>query len=197
MIHDALARSAGIAVAAMALLVAPACVVGAGYEDIGDDDSAGPRDGEVDPLVFTSPAFGFGGTIPVDYTCDGADHSPPLSWSDAPEGTASFAVVMVDRDAGNFGHWAVYDIPATVTSLADGASPGGALPAGASELVNDFYLQGYGGPCTAEQHRYDLTLIALGEPTLDLTPYATFDELLVEAYAVGLDLFTFTGVYGG
>lgn len=197
MIHDTLARAGRGGLAALALLAAPACVAGAGYQDLADDDSSTAGEGDEYALLFWSPSIAVGGSIPAQFTCDGADHSPPLRWIDVPATTESFAVVMVDQDAGNFGHWGVYDIPATVESLAEGASPNGALPAGANELVNDFYLQGYGGPCTTEQHRFAITLIAVSEASLNLPPYATFDELLVEAHAVGLEFFTFTGVYGG
>ena len=57
--------------------------------------------------------------IPREFTCDGEDLAPPLVWSDAPEGTRSFAIVMEGPDAvrGTFTHWLLYDIPATTTVL--------------------------------------------------------------------------------
>ncbi len=66
------------------------------------------------PLMLASPAFAPGGQIPSEYTCDGADISPPLSWSGVPPGTKSLVLVVEDPDApsGVFRHWAVFDIPA-------------------------------------------------------------------------------------
>ena len=79
--------------------------------------------------------------IPREFTCDGEDLSPPLAWSDAPEGTWSFALVMEGPDAarGTFTHWLLYDIPATTTVVWEQAS--------AKALCNSFGQAGYGGPC--------------------------------------------------
>src|ERR1700719_645379 len=65
------------------------------------------------PLMLASPAIPPGAEIPAQYTCDGADISPPLSWSDVPAGTGSLVLVIEDPDApsGAFRHWAVFDIP--------------------------------------------------------------------------------------
>lgn len=184
-----------ILAAACGLALCSACAVGPAYPDLyGDDDSA-PADDGTDVFVFWSPAFGMGGAIPSDYACNGMDHSPPLMWEDVPNGTQSFAVVVVDQDEGNFGHWAIYDIPATVTSLDEGISPHGVIPAGSSELVNDFLQRGYGGPCPEEEHTYAFTLVAIAVPSLDITPYVTFDDLLEEAAAQGIDYHSFSGTY--
>jgi len=61
-------------------------------------------------IQLTSPAFRDGQTIPARYTADGGDASPPLSWSGAPEGARSFALVCEDPDAprGTFAHWVAY-----------------------------------------------------------------------------------------
>lgn len=61
-----------------------------------------------------SPAFSSGGDIPVSHTCDGADHSPPLRWSDPPEKTRTFALIADDPDApgGTWVPWVLYGIPA-------------------------------------------------------------------------------------
>jgi Raf kinase inhibitor-like YbhB/YbcL family protein len=89
--------------------------------------------------------------------------SPAISWATGPAGTSSYAVTILDPDAHEFVHWAVLDIPATVTSLAAGISPGGSLPAGAHELDNGFGKPGYGGPCPppGSIHHYVLTVWAV------------------------------------
>ena len=64
-------------------------------------------------LNLTSDAFQNGQPIPTQFTCDGADETPALSWGDRRPGTKSFALVIDDPDApsGTFRHWGVYDIP--------------------------------------------------------------------------------------
>ncbi len=99
-------------------------------------------------LTLTSPAFGEGGRIPQNYTADGDDVSPPLSWSDVPPHTRSYALVCSDPDApgGNWYHWAVYDLPSTARDLAEG-QPKRAVTSGARQAVTDFNHAGWGGPC--------------------------------------------------
>jgi Raf kinase inhibitor-like YbhB/YbcL family protein len=114
---------------------------------------------------LTSSAFREGETIPRQFTCDGDDLAPPLAWSDAPDGTRGFALIMDDPDAphGTFTHWMLYDIPAAATGLTD-------QPAGTS-LRNDFGRSGYGGPCPPVghgPHRYLFTLYAVDVPSLAL-----------------------------
>ena len=116
-------------------------------------------------FTLTSSAFKDGDMIPREFTCDGEDLAPPLAWSDAPEGTRSFALVMEDPDAarGTFTHWLLYDIPATTTVLWEQAC--------AKALCNSFGQADYGGPCPPLDdgpHRYVFTLHALDVPTLDL-----------------------------
>jgi Raf kinase inhibitor-like YbhB/YbcL family protein len=110
-----------------------------------------------------------------DFGCTGANVSPALSWTGAPENTKSFAVALFDRDAGSDGwwHWVVFDIPATVHELPTGSGDpsGRALPAGAVQSRNDFGTPGYGGPCPPsgeEPHRYIFTVYALDLATTGL-----------------------------
>ena len=99
--------------------------------------------------------------IPREFTCDGEGLVPPLAWSDAPEGTRSFAIVMEGPDAvrGTFTHWLLHDIPATTTVLWEQTS--------AKALCNGFGQADYGGPCPALDngpHGYVFTLHALDCP---------------------------------
>src|SRR5712692_6614337 len=97
---------------------------------------------------FTSTAFTNGETIPKKYTCDGEGTSPPLSWSKAPNGTKSYAIILEDPDApgGVFTHWVLYDLPATATGLPQGAGKKGDSKESPKQGVNDFGRIGYGGP---------------------------------------------------
>lgn len=115
-------------------------------------------------LTLTSPAFDEGATIPARYTCDGEDISPPLSWRDPPPGTASFALVVDDPDAGaaTWIHWVLYDLPAETRQLPAGVPPEGRLPSGAAQGQNSWPRVGYGGPCPPSgTHRYYFSLYAL------------------------------------
>ncbi len=131
------------------------------------------------PFALTSPNFAPGGEIPVRHTCEGPDLSPTLAWSEAPEGTRSFALIVDDPDAPDpaapkmtWVHWLLYDLPAETRELPEGVTPAD-LPAGAREGINDWKRTGYGGPCPPiGRHRYfhklyalDVLLGDLGRPT--------------------------------
>jgi Raf kinase inhibitor-like YbhB/YbcL family protein len=141
------------------------------------------------PLMLVSPAFPAGDMIPAEYTCDGADISPPLKWSGTPPGTRSFVLVVEDPDApsGVFRHWAAYDIPGNSRGLARGygrSRPG----SGFREARNDFGRAGYGGPCPPSgTHHYHFELFAVNRPSLAVDPSATVEDVLraVEPYAIG------------
>lgn len=115
-----------------------------------------------------SPAFTPGGEIPRKHTCEGADVSPALSWSQAPAGTKSIALIVDDPDAPDpaapklvWVHWVVYNLPPEVTSLAEGVKAG-ALPGGALDGLNDWKQTGWRGPCPpVGRHRYFFRLYAL------------------------------------
>jgi Raf kinase inhibitor-like YbhB/YbcL family protein len=151
------------------------------------------------PLMLASPAFAPGGQIPSEYTCDGADISPPLSWSGVPPGTKSLILVVEDPDApsGVFRHWAVFDIPPAAAGLAAGY--GRNRPAaGFREARNDFGDQDYGGPCPPPghgTHHYRFRLFALSRPTLELTPSATASSVLLAAQPYVIQQTELTGAY--
>ena len=94
-------------------------------------------------MQLSSTAFFDGAAIPRRYTCDGEDLSPPLEWSDPPGETRSFVLLCDDPDApgGTWHHWAAYDIPAHLTSLAQGAAQH-AERQGFKQAINDFQRAG-------------------------------------------------------
>jgi Raf kinase inhibitor-like YbhB/YbcL family protein len=116
-------------------------------------------------MKLTSPAFESGDSIPVKYTCEGEDVSPPLAWSDVPDGTRSLALVCEDPDApsGTWIHWVIYDIPPSFTQLSEGVPTTEVTPTGAKQGMNDFKRAGYGGPCPppGKAHRYYFRIYAL------------------------------------
>ncbi len=126
-------------------------------------------------LTITSTAFAANAAIPSLYTCEGKDVSPPLSWSGAPSGAKSFALIVDDPDAPDpaapkmtWVHWVLYDIPTTTGALAE-AVTAGALPTGTREGLNDWGRTGYGGPCPPiGRHRYFHKLYALDTVLPDL-----------------------------
>lgn len=131
-------------------------------------------------FTLTSSDFQNGGTIPKNLTCDGADVSPELSWSDAPKGTQSFALIADDPDApaGTWTHWVIYNLPGDTKSLPESVNKIDQLPNGAMQGRNDFRKIGYGGPCPppGKPHRYFFRLYAL-DTKLNLKPGASRQEV--------------------
>jgi len=119
-------------------------------------------------MTLTSPAFGHGQEIPIQYTCEGSDLAPPLAWSDVPDGTRSLVLIVDDPDAPDpaaprrtWVHWVLYNLPPSATGLPEGAVTAD-LPAGTVEGLNDWRRAGYGGPCPPlGRHRYFHKLYAL------------------------------------
>ncbi len=130
-------------------------------------------------MNLRSESFEHAAAIPRKHTCEGADVSPPLSWTNPPEGTASVALIVDDPDAPDPAaperthvHWILYNLPPSATTLQEGAgaieNPHEALPG-----INDFGSATYGGPCPpVGRHRYyfrlyalDVVLPPLGQPT--------------------------------
>ena len=145
---------------APALLVAALASCGAN-DRAGNETNGGTavENATVTKLDLTTDAFQQGQPIPAQYTCDGANTSPPLSWGEPPPGTKGFALVVDDPDApkGTFRHWGAYDIPANTRSLAAGRKVG-------SEVTNDMNKPGYAGPCPPKGHgvhHYHFKLFAL------------------------------------
>lgn len=114
-------------------------------------------------FAVTSPAFDDGGTIPVEYTCDGSDLSPALNIVGIPAGTQSLTLIVDDPDAplGTWDHWVEFDIAAESSAL---DIPQGTGPLGV-QGVNSWNLPGYMGPCPPEgtEHEYFFAVYALSE----------------------------------
>ncbi|MGV6873193.1 YbhB/YbcL family Raf kinase inhibitor-like protein [Pseudochelatococcus sp. B33] len=137
-------------------------------------------------MVFTlrSPVFADGEKLPPKYSRNGENVSPPLEWSDAPEGTKSFALVVEDPDvpSGLFRHWAVYDIDAQRTALPEGTTAG-TRTENLGRGVNDFGNPHYDGPQPPPGHgvhRYHFRLVALDVETLGLGGKVPIDDVLKE-----------------
>ncbi len=131
-------------------------------------------------MKITSRAFNDGEMIPMKYTCDGNDVSPPLEWDNVPENTKSLALISDDPDApgGTWVHWVVYDIPASMKTLTENIRPERELSSGIRQGNNDWSKIGYGGPCPPSgTHRYYFKLYALNA-VLSLKPGATKEQLL-------------------
>ena len=153
--------------------------------------SADVRDGERLPLTLVAPAAG------------GEGISPQLSWSGFPPETRSFAVTVYDPDAptaSGFWHWAVLDIPASITALEAGAgTPGGpGLPSGARALRNDSLARDFTGaapPVGHHEHRYFFAVHAVDVERLplpdDATPANLGFQLFQHAIARGVLVGTF------
>ncbi len=117
-------------------------------------------------MKLSSAAFNQQAEIPVKYTCDGMNISPPLAWSEAPAGTKSLALICNDPDApaGDWVHWIIYNIPAEANHLPETIPATESLADGAKQGRNDFRRFGYGGPCPPRgygSHRYFFKLYAL------------------------------------
>jgi Raf kinase inhibitor-like YbhB/YbcL family protein len=156
---------------------------------------------EVNPIMkVTSPGFENQGAIPRKFTCDGEDISPALAWSNVPQGTKSFALIVDDPDAPDpanprmtWVHWVMYNISATVSSLSERVKEKD-LPKGTLHGLNDWKKTGYGGPCPPiGKHRYfhklyalDIVLPDLKQPTKAKLEKAMEGHVLSKAELVGL-----------
>ena len=149
-------------------------------------------------MQLSSASFTQMGSIPTKYTCEGPVTSPPLAWSGVPPGAKSLVLIVDDPDAPDpqapkltWVHWVIYNLPASVTSLAEGAS--GKLPSGASEGLNDWKKPSWGGPCPPiGRHRYffklyalDVVLSGLNKPSKPDVEKAMQGHVLAKAELVG------------
>lgn len=144
-------------------------------------------------MKLTSSAFYHNGMIPSSYTCDGANISPELQWTDIPEGTKSLALIVDDPDAPAkvWVHWIVFNIPVTITRLEKNADIT-AFVGGATDFNG---AQKYGGPCPPSgTHHYRFTLYALNI-MLDLKAGVSKEQVLSAMNGHILDQTTLIGGY--
>jgi len=131
-------------------------------------------------MSLSSSAFKDGQPIPAQYTCEGKNTSPPLSWQGTPAGTQCLVLIVDDPDSpsGVFTHWVVFNLPADTYELPENFSKSPAGAATALQGLNDFKQTGYGGPCppAGKAHRYYFKLFAL-DTTLDAAAGAARKEI--------------------
>jgi Raf kinase inhibitor-like YbhB/YbcL family protein len=169
------------------LLVAAVAIAAAASSLFGCNNTALAQSPPTTPVFTLSSPDLTGNTFATKFIlngfgCTGQNVSPALVWSNVPAGTKSFALQVHDPDAptgAGFWHWALYDIPPGVTSLAQGAANNAStLPAGSYGGNTDFFDTGatggnglYGGPCPPTgdpPHRYNFTLYALSVDHVDV-----------------------------
>jgi len=165
-------------------------VLWAGVVGCGEDLGTPTKGGKPVKIQLTSSAFANGQPIPTKYTGEGADVSPPLSWSGLPEGTKELALICDDPDAPTaepWVHWVIYKIPAEATGLPEGVAKSARLkePEGALQGKNSWpsgQTIAYRGPMPPPgpgPHRYFFKLYALNT-ALNVEPGLSKKELLAE-----------------
>jgi len=115
-------------------------------------------------ITVTGQAFNHMQPIPPQYTCDGADISPPLTWNNVPPAAKSIALICDDPDApaGTWVHWVVYGLPPAIDSLPENVPKTDTIPGGGIQGKNDFQRVGWNGPCPpGGTHRYFFKIYAL------------------------------------
>lgn len=147
-------------------------------------------------MKLMSAAFAHQSEIPSRFTCEGADASPPLAWSEVPPATRSLALIVDDPDAPDpaapkmtWVHWVLVDLPPGANALPEG----GPLPSGARAGLNDWKRTHYGGPCPPiGRHRYFFKLYALDTllpelqtPTKAQLEKAMHSHVLAQAELIG------------
>lgn len=146
-------------------------------------------------FTLSSTAFADGEAIPREFTCDGANVSPPLAWTGVPVGTVTLVLLVDDPDANGFVHWIVLDLPGGDGDVPKAVSPSAASP---QQARNDFGDTGWGGPCPPSgTHHYRFTLTALGAKlgVADHPTRAAVRDAMAGAGASMLGTATLTATY--
>jgi Raf kinase inhibitor-like YbhB/YbcL family protein len=137
----------------------------------------------MDAFALESGVFENAQAIPSRHSCEGEDVSPPLRWTNVPEGTRSLALVVDDPDApgGVFTHWIAWGLDPAAEGLGEGESA-------PREGQNDFGTTGYRGPCPPSghgRHRYVFRLYALdSDPELAAGAAKTELEQAIEGHVL-------------
>jgi phosphatidylethanolamine-binding protein (PEBP) family uncharacterized protein len=136
---------------------------------------------DIGTFVLTSSAGTSSGTLPAEYTCDGAGATPALSWTGAPAGTKEFALMMTTLPAGGSTrwNWVLYGIPGTTTGLAKNSTGVGTTGTGSHGTVMQ-----YDPPCSQGPGAkvYTFTLYALSaSPALPLSADKVTGPVLTSA----------------
>jgi Raf kinase inhibitor-like YbhB/YbcL family protein len=152
------------------------------------------RPAPVQVIELTSPAWADGARIPGKFAQPGHDVSPPLSWTDAPEGTESFVLIAHDLDAmttdggEGFIHWLLWDIPKSAHALLEGIPAESQLADGTRQISSSGpWYRGPAAPASGPVHHYVFELYALNAavdvPAVGQSPAAT--EAAVRAAMAG------------
>jgi Raf kinase inhibitor-like YbhB/YbcL family protein len=146
-------------------------------------------------IHVTSPAFRDGDTIPAEFTCSGADHSPPLRWTGVPSAAVEMALVIDDPDApgGTFLHWVLFALPP-----GDGGVAAATVPPGARQGRNGFGKAAYGGPCPPKgdpPHHYRFIVYALSRK-VDRPDGAPGEDVRGDAEAAAIATGRLVGRFG-
>ena len=179
-------RSSVIAVAAAAVALA-----GCG----GDEKVSGPAPQAPERMTLRAPGFQNGQPIPVEYTCDGRDISPPLGWSGTPRDARELAILVEDPDApgGTFVHWVLFGLSPTQKQL-----DAGAKLESSRQGRNSFGETRYRGPCPPQgdkPHRYEFSIYALRE-RIEASEGAAAGEVRDEIRRKAIASGRLTGRYG-
>jgi Raf kinase inhibitor-like YbhB/YbcL family protein len=135
-------------------------------------------------MTLTSAAFSDGGSIPRKHTQAGDQTSPPLAWSNVPDGVTSFALIVHDADAAiapgtdDTLHWMLWNIPAAARNLPEGVPQADQLPDGTRQIsATGPYYRGPGAAAAGPAHHYVFELFALDAtvnvPAVGAQPVAT------------------------
>ncbi|MBT8326683.1 MAG: YbhB/YbcL family Raf kinase inhibitor-like protein [Bacteroidia bacterium] len=151
-------------------------------------------------MTFSSGEFESGTTIPDNFTCEGLNISPQLSWSGAPAETKSYAIIIDDPDVTPaWDHWLIYNIPANVKSLVNARTQASIQSIGGKSLQNSWGKYYYLGPCppAKQTHTYSFRIYALD--VADLSEIGGSSDKIEFVNAINAHKITdgsFTGTFG-
>jgi Raf kinase inhibitor-like YbhB/YbcL family protein len=166
----------------------------------GGRGGAGGRGGfQLAPLLMETDAFEDGGVVPPKYVSRGENVQPGFTFSNAPEGTVSYAIIFHDIDVALRGpedvlHWMAWNIPASAGGIPEGSLPEGSVQ-GANMRGQNSYM-GPGAPAGPRYHHYVFELYALNS-NLELPPTATRAELLAALAGKVVAKAAYVGRYRG